>query len=100
MANTTKSLKSQFAEFYSELHELENKQTQKLLPWSERSERVERSKVDPFFFYKTYLPHYFQNKPAQFHYDLVKLFEQSHDNTLLVICAPRGAAKSTKYEKK
>ncbi len=60
---------------------------------SARAERIRRSKEDDFFFFRTYLPHYFVAEPAEFHEELVEL---SHvEGEPVIIAAPREHAKST-----
>ena len=58
-----------------------------------QSARIERAKEDKFFFFKTYLPHYFSSPSAPFHYELVDLLDTI--GTPVAVAAPRGFAKST-----
>jgi len=58
-----------------------------------RKERVERSRRDPFFFFKTYLPHYFSKDFAKFQYEWVELADIPDEPVF--IAAPREHAKST-----
>ncbi|MFI5354557.1 MAG: hypothetical protein ACHQX0_03005, partial [Desulfobaccales bacterium] len=41
-----------------------------------QTQRLKRAAVDPLYFCRTYLPHYFSHLPAPFHYELVKLLEK------------------------
>jgi len=55
---------------------------------------------DPFFFFKTYLPHYFTCRFAPFHYELVEMLERRPNPGVgvvepAVIAAPRDFAKTT-----
>lgn len=63
-----------------------------------RQERLKQAKANPFYFFKTYLPHYFSCKFAPFHYELVGLLEDRPTGGAVkpVICAaPREFAKTT-----
>jgi predicted phage terminase large subunit-like protein len=64
-----------------------------------RRERLNRSKDDAFYFFQTYLPHYFSTEFAPFHYKLVELLDQRPDaeEVLIpvVVAAPREFAKTT-----
>ncbi len=63
--------------------------------------RKNRALSDPFLFFRTYLPHYFNCKFAPFHYELVSLLERrpSLGDSVVVkpvaVAAPREFAKST-----
>lgn len=63
--------------------------------------RKNRALSDPFYFFRTYLPHYFNCKFAPFHYELVSLLERRPtlgDSTVVkpvVVAAPREFAKTT-----
>jgi len=62
--------------------------------------RILRAESDPFYFFRTYLPHYFKLRFARFHYELVSLLERrpTIDGGVLtpvVIGAPREFAKTT-----
>ncbi len=59
-----------------------------------RKDRVEKARKDPFYFYRTYLPHYFTLPSAQFHFEMNSLCEQ-RNKTINVFAAPRDHAKST-----
>ena len=58
-----------------------------------REERKRRAREDVFFFFKTYLPHYFTYEFAKFHYEIVSLLEIRGEP--IAIKAPRDHAKST-----
>jgi len=64
-----------------------------------QKERRRRSLEDPFYFFRTYLPHYFSQDFAGFHYELVELLDRrpEKDQVLVpVVCAaPREFAKTT-----
>jgi predicted phage terminase large subunit-like protein len=64
-----------------------------------RLERIERSRDDVFFFFQTYLPHYFSADFAPFHYQLIDLLEQrpAAEEVLIpvAVAAPREFAKTT-----
>jgi predicted phage terminase large subunit-like protein len=64
-----------------------------------RARRRERSLEDPFYFFATYLPHYFTEDCAAFHYDLVELMERRPGPgevlVPVVVAAPREFAKTT-----
>ena len=81
-----------------------------------RRQRLRRSREDPFYFFRTYLPHYFSTEFAPFHYELVELLDRrpgdsSHPNPLppgvrelkervevltpVAVAAPREFAKTT-----
>ncbi len=66
-----------------------------------QSRRKHRALSDPFFFFRTYLPHYFNCKFAPFHYELVASLERRPtlgDSTVVmpvVRAAPRDFAKTT-----
>lgn len=58
-----------------------------------REDRIKRSKADEFYFFKTYLPHYFNVDPAEFHKEIAE-FSKVEDEPVF-IAAPREHAKST-----
>jgi len=62
------------------------------LPPDEVKERRARAAADPWFFFHTYLPHYFTQDTPQFHKDLLTEANKPGINAL---AAPRGFAKST-----
>jgi len=62
-----------------------------LLPEGKK-ERVRRGETDPFFFFQTYLPHYFTQSSPPFHKQLLKEASRPGINGL---AAPRGFSKST-----
>jgi predicted phage terminase large subunit-like protein len=81
---------------------------------TQKAKRIKRAAQDPMFFCRTYLPHYFKQAPAPFHYELVELMEkkpvacpselqgneQQRINpaavvTPVVVAAPREFAKTT-----
>lgn len=62
------------------------------LPPEEKDERLRRAKADDFYFFRTYLPHYFFTEEAPFHHNLHREANKPGINAL---AAPRGSAKST-----
>jgi predicted phage terminase large subunit-like protein len=66
-----------------------------------QTKRKNRALSDPFYFFRTYLPHYFNTKFAPFHYELVASLERRPslgDSTVVkpvVVAAPREFAKTT-----
>jgi predicted phage terminase large subunit-like protein len=58
-----------------------------------RAERIRRSKEDDFYFFKTYIPHYFTTEAAEFHEEIIELTKVQDEP--VVIAAPREHAKST-----
>ena len=61
-----------------------------------REQRLRRAEADPLYFCRTYLPHYFSQAPAAFHYELVKLLNtRGAVVTPIAAAAPREFAKST-----
>ena len=66
-----------------------NRETNK--PFTE-AELLHKATIVPLFWGKLFCPHYFGDKFAQFHYDVMKLAVKSQ---FLAIAAPRGSAKST-----
>ena len=58
-----------------------------------KKERIDRASTDKFFFFETYLPHYFDTPPAPFHHEMVDLLDTV--GTPVAVAAPRGFAKST-----
>lgn len=64
-----------------------------------KAERKRRSAEDPFYFFQTYLAHYFTSKFAAFHYELIELLDRrpGKDEVLtpVVVAAPREFAKTT-----
>jgi predicted phage terminase large subunit-like protein len=61
-----------------------------------REQRLRRAEADPLYFCRTYLPHYFSQAPAAFHYELVKLLETRGPVVRpIAVAAPREFAKST-----
>ncbi len=66
-----------------------------------KKERLARAKADHFYFFKTYLPHYFPDTFAPFHYELIQLLDKRpnlrEDEVLtpVAIAAPREFAKTT-----
>ncbi|GAB62662.1 hypothetical phage protein [Candidatus Jettenia caeni] len=59
----------------------------------EKAKRITRAKADRFYFFQTYLPHYFTKPPADFHKELVDFADIGGEPIL--IAAPREHAKST-----
>jgi len=62
------------------------------LPPEGAKERRARAEADPWYFFQTYLPHYFTQDTPQFHRDLLIEANKPGINGL---AAPRGFAKST-----
>jgi predicted phage terminase large subunit-like protein len=61
-----------------------------------REARLRRAGAEPLYFCRTYLPHYFSQAPAAFHYELVKLLEARGQVVKpIAAAAPREFAKST-----
>ncbi len=61
-----------------------------------RQARLSRAASDPLYFCRTYLPHYFTQAPAPFHYELIGLLETRGPVVRpIVAAAPREFAKST-----
>jgi len=66
-----------------------------------KAKRRTRSLEDPFYFFRTYLPHYFSEECAPFHYALVELLDRRPDPQQgevlipVVVAAPREFAKTT-----
>ncbi|MDI6853165.1 MAG: phage terminase large subunit [Deltaproteobacteria bacterium] len=61
-----------------------------------REARLQRAAADPLYFCRTYLPHYFSQAPAPFHYELVQLLDSRGPVlTPIAAAAPREFAKST-----
>lgn len=58
-----------------------------------KKERISHAARDKFFFFQTYLPHYFSSPSAPFHHELVELLDTV--GTPVAVAAPRGFAKST-----
>ena len=94
------------AEFKKRYTEVIAALTAEVLPFAEdataQQERVERSRTDHFFFFRTYLPHYFYAQEAPFHHDLIEDLDTRPDpadpaDVMLpvAIAAPREFAKST-----
>ncbi len=59
----------------------------------DKQRRRERAKADKFYFFKTYLPHYFNLAAAEFHHELVDLLDKR--DSPVAVAAPREHAKST-----
>jgi hypothetical protein len=95
MAVVSKQIQRQFRELRDTIDSISS-ESSKMLPWSEKSYRVERSRVDPEYFFKTYLGKvYFKCDPAPWHRELPVLLSTSNFNLPLIIVAPRGGAKTT-----
>jgi hypothetical protein len=62
------------------------------LPPEEAKQRKARAKADPWYFFATYLPHYFSQETPEFHRDL---WSESGKPGINALAAPRGFAKST-----
>ncbi len=62
----------------------------------DRAERLARAAEDPFYFFATYLPHYFSHPFAPFHRELLDLLAPRGSAVVpVVVAAPRGFAKTT-----
>ncbi len=91
-----------------------DRQVQELARWAEaqvspfrdrsqqdKQRRKARAAAEPFYFFRTYLPHYFYDDPAPFHREMIQFLEWRPDRakhqvvTPFVVAAPRGYAKST-----
>ncbi len=94
------------AEFKKRYTEVIAALTAEVLPFSDdpeaKRQRVEGSRYDHFYFFETYLPHYFFSKEAPFHHELIDDLDTRPDpadpSDVLVptaIAAPREFAKST-----
>ena len=94
------------AEFRKRYNDVLSALTAEVLPFSDnaeaRRERIERSKQDHFFFFRTYLPHYFYAEEAPFHHDLIEDLDTRPDPDdpadvmiPVAVAAPREFAKST-----
>ena len=61
--------------------------------------RIERARTGHFYFFRTYLPHYFSDPEAPFHRELVGLLDVRPTDrgalTPVAVAAPREFAKST-----
>jgi predicted phage terminase large subunit-like protein len=92
-------------EFQRKADEILNALRTEVRPFEDASEtarkaRVERSLADKFYFFNTYLPHYFSLPEAKFHHELIEELDVRNldDDASLVpfaCAAPRGFAKST-----
>lgn len=61
-----------------------------------KAERLARAAEDPFYFFSTYLPHYFADPFAPFHRELLELLAPRGSAVVpVVVAAPRGFAKTT-----
>ncbi len=61
-----------------------------------RQVRLARAAEDPFYFFTTYLPHYFSQGFAPFHRELLSLLAPRGKAVVpVVVAAPRGFAKTT-----
>ncbi len=66
-----------------------------------QTKRKNRALSDPFYFFRTYLPHYFNKKFAPFHYELISLLERRPtlgDSAVVkpvAVASPREFAKTT-----
>lgn len=58
-----------------------------------KEERITRGSSDPFFFYRTYFPHFFKDEQADWHPEFVGDLQRSDE--MLAVTAERGGAKST-----
>ena len=62
------------------------------LPPEGARERRDRAAADPWFFFATYLPHYFSQESPEFHHELL---DEANKPGINALAAPRGFAKST-----
>ena len=92
--------------FDQKVEELQAYAAQAVSPFGDRSpkakqERLARAEWDFEFFCQTYLPHYFEEPPADFHREMVEMAQVRPDFTKgeavipAVVGAPRGFGKST-----
>ncbi len=78
----------------------------------EKKNRISKAEINPLYFCRVYLPHYFNHPPATFHHELIKHLENGSEQTNpdvleegkkpadlaikpVVIAAPREFAKTT-----
>lgn len=62
------------------------------LPPEEARARRAAAEADPWFFFRTYLPHYFSQESPLFHHELL---DEGNKPGINALAAPRGFAKST-----
>jgi len=61
-----------------------------------QAQRLAQARADFFAFCRTYLPHYFSDDCAPFHYELIDLLRPRGSAVVpVVVAAPRGFAKTT-----
>ncbi len=70
-----------------------------VLPDGDRSHRLSLARDDHFYFFQTYLPHYFSDPEAPFHHDLIRMLDRRPGGNEVpvpvAVAAPREFAKST-----
>ena len=70
------------AEFKKRYNSVLASLTAEVLPFpddpEEQKQRKERARTDHFYFFRTYLPHYFTTEEAPFHHDLVEEIGRAH----------------------
>ena len=89
------------AEIFRETRELAEALREAAPVWandtpSKQKRRRERAEADPQTWNRTYLPHYFSEKPPKLHkvwYE--KMAEAEQSRKMLLLCTPRGHAKTT-----
>ncbi len=87
--------------FRQRVNEISMRLCMEVLPFEDetaavRVERLRKAEADPLYFCRKYLPHYFFQAPAPFHYELVNLLESRNQVvTPVVVAAPREFAKTT-----
>ena len=104
MAELTLKNKLTKTEFKRRTDEILGQLFQEVKAFADTSEaakqaRRARSRTDHFYFFQTYLPHYFSAPPAPFHHELVAAADRRPGPGEVVIptveADPRGFAKST-----
>ena len=45
----------------------------------EKKIRISKAEINPLYFCRVYLPHYFNHPPATFHYELIKHLENGSE---------------------
>jgi predicted phage terminase large subunit-like protein len=106
MAEPIKNLKAKLTkkEFRDQADKILGRLTREVTAFTDASEKAkaarrERGRKDHFWFFQTYLPHYFEYPPAPFHRELISQIDWRPGPGEVVVpavdAAPRGGAKST-----
>ncbi len=106
MAEQIRNLKAKLSkkEFRDKADQILGRMSREVTAFAEASEaakaaRRERGQADIFWFFRTYLPHYFEQPEAPFHHELLEMLEKRPgvDEVLIpvAIAAPREFAKTT-----